>query len=180
MAELPLSIYDDSVLRRMAEPIDRVDEHVRALARAMAETMYAGRGIGLAANQVGRTERIIVVDVDWPAREDEGVYTRRPTAMINPEVVEESADDDVMEEGCLSLPGIRGDVWRPKQIRYRYLDLHGEPREQEASGLLARCIQHEIDHLDGTLFIDRMATEERRRLAGQLAALRRSRAAAAG
>jgi peptide deformylase len=176
MAQLEIFTYDDPVLRETARPITAVQPRHRQLGRDMAESMYASRGIGLAANQVGLTERIIVVDVDWPKSEDRrDGPAYQPRVLVNPEVLEAGDEDDPYVEGCLSLPGIEGEVWRPTRIRYRYLDLEGKPVEAEAQGLLARCIQHEVDHLNGILFIDRMEAEERERLAGKLAKLRRTR-----
>ncbi len=176
MPKLPIRIYDDPVLREKARPIAAVENRHRELARDMIDTMYAARGIGLAANQVGSLERIIIVDVDWADREEDGISpVRQPEVLINPEVLEESADDDESSEGCLSLPGIDGDVWRSLHIRYRYTDLEGRVHEAEAEDLKARCILHEVDHLDGILFIDRMIEENRRKLAGRLALLRKSR-----
>jgi peptide deformylase len=140
----------------------------------MAEAMYAARGIGLAANQVGLIERLIVLDAEWTDRKtkaDKG-QERHPIALINPEILDESIEDDQSAEGCLSLPEMEGNIWRPSRIRYRYRDLTGRAIEAEATGLLARCIQHEIDHLDGVLFIDRMTPDAREKLAGKLASLR--------
>lgn len=176
MAKLEVKIYDDPVLREKARPIEKIEERHRKLAEDMIETMYESRGIGLAANQVGSTERMIIVDVTWSDRGGKKAVPRNPTVMINPEVLEESPQDDQMSEGCLSLPGIEGDVWRPLRIRYRYQDLDGQTFEKEATELEARCILHEVDHLDGVMFIDRMAPEERQRLAGQLSKLRKSKA----
>jgi peptide deformylase len=170
MALLPITLYGETPLRETARPIEAITERHQALARDMAETMYQARGIGLAANQVGLLERIIIVDVNW--NEDERKPNLRPVAMINPEVLEESVEDEESSEGCLSLPGINGDVWRPLRIRYRYLTIHGKRVETEAEGLEARCILHEIDHLNGVLFIDRMSAAERAKLAGKLAQLR--------
>ena len=173
---LPIKIYDDPVLREKAKPVEIFNEDLARLGNDMAETMYDARGIGLAANQVGLTDRIIVVDVDWSDRRGRrGSGLRSPTLMINPEVLEEGTEDDVYSEGCLSLPELEGDVWRAAWIRYRYHDPQGQLHEDEAEGLRARCILHEIDHLDGILFIDRMAPELRLQLAGQLARLRQWR-----
>lgn len=173
MPTLPISYYGQSVLREQARPIEKISERHRQLARDMAETMYEARGIGLAANQVGVLERLIVVDVDWSDRKSKKeVQPRAPIAMINPELIEESVEDDVYCEGCLSIPEIDGDVWRPFKIRYRYTDLAGDRVEETAEGLKARCIQHEIDHLNGTLFIDHLTPETRGKLAGKLTALR--------
>ncbi|MCL5269921.1 MAG: peptide deformylase [bacterium] len=173
--KLEIRIYNDPVLREKARPVAVVTPRHVEIARQMAEMMYGSRGVGLAANQVGLTERIIVVDVEWHKREEDNTNPgRQPIFMVNPEVTEESDTDDVASEGCLSLPGIEGDVWRPASIRYRYTDLEGRPVEAAAEGLKARCIQHEIDHLNGVLFIDRMEPAERKKLAGQLAKLRQS------
>jgi peptide deformylase len=157
-------IYDDPVLRERAEPIKKITERHRELARDMAETMYAASGIGLAGPQVGLMERIIIVDVEWSHGEEDDPIPRRPITMINPEILEETVEDDVYKEGCLSIPGIEGDVWRPIGIKVRYQTLEGETKEIEAEDLFARCIQHEIDHLDGILFIDRMPPKERKKL----------------
>jgi peptide deformylase len=174
MSSLAIHVYGDPILRQKARTIARVEERHQQFARAMAEAMYGARGIGLAANQVGLLERLIVVDVEWSDRKtkaDKGLE-RCPIMMINPEILDESVEDDQTAEGCLSLPEMEGSVWRPSRIRYRYLDLAGRAIEAEATGLLSRCIQHEIDHLDGVLFIDRMAPDAREKLAGKLASLR--------
>ncbi|MEN6626322.1 MAG: peptide deformylase [Candidatus Sumerlaeia bacterium] len=173
MSLLTIHIYDDPILRQVAQPIERVTERHRRLAADMAETMYESRGVGLAANQVGVLERIVVIDTEWSEKRNNGRGSaRNPIPMINPEILEESADDEQVSEGCLSLPQIEGDVWRSLRVRVRYTDLDGVEREEEATGLKARCIQHEIDHLNGVLFIDRMAPEGRQALAGQLSKLR--------
>jgi peptide deformylase len=179
MPPLTIRIYGDPVLRQKAAPIEAVTDRHRQLARDMAETMYAANGIGLAANQIGLTERIVIVDVDWAA-DKEDANGRKPIVMINPEVLDESIEDESESEGCLSIPTIEGDVWRPLKIRYRYRNLHGTRIEDEANGLKARCILHEIDHLNGVLFIDRLDPAEREKIAGKLAALRQANPAAGG
>lgn len=173
MAKLEVRIYGDPVLHEIARPIEAITDYHRKLAEDMVETMYASRGIGLAANQVGVTERIITVDVNWSDRGGKKAQGRNPIVMINPEVLEEGVQDDVLAEGCLSLPEIDGDVWRPTQIKVRYQTLAGETIERAAFELEARCIMHEVDHLNGILFIDRMAADEREKLAGKLSALRK-------
>lgn len=173
MAKLEVRIYGDPVLHEVARPIEAITDDHRKLAEDMIETMYASRGIGLAANQVGVTERIITVDVNWSDRNGKKAQGRNPIVMINPEVLEEGVQDDVLSEGCLSLPEIDGEVWRPTKIKVRYQTLAGETIERETSDLEARCIQHEVDHLNGVLFIDRMAADEREKLAGKLAILRK-------
>ncbi len=164
MALLDIRLYGDPVLREKAQPIKEITDEHRLLAEDMAETMYAASGIGLAATQVGLLIRIIIVDVNWARAEERESEPKRPVAMINPEVLEESVEDDDYQEGCLSLPGIEGEVWRSVLIKVRYTTLDGETVIEECEDLHARCILHEIDHLDGTLFIDRMSPAGRRQL----------------
>lgn len=172
MSRLRIYLYDDPVLRQVAQPVKKITDKTRQLAADMIETMYDARGVGLAANQVGALERVITVDTDWSEKRNAKPAPRNPLVLINPEILEESAEDESSSEGCLSLPEIEGDVWRSLRIRFRYMDLDGNTHEEEATGLKARCIQHEVDHLNGVLFIDRMAPESRLELAGQLARLR--------
>ena len=148
MALLEILQAPHPVLKTKAKPVARVDEALRRLAADMFETMYKAPGIGLAAPQVGVSERLIVLDV---ADGDE----RRPMTLVNPEIVWRSGDRATAEEGCLSLPGQFADVTRPQAVKVRYLTEHGAEQELETDGLLARCIQHEIDHLDGILATDR-------------------------
>ena len=174
MAKLSIKIYGEPILRERAQEIEKIEPRHKTLAADMAETMYAARGIGIAANQVGSRERIAIVDVHWAETEDEpGGAQFQPRTLINPEIVEESPDEDVYNEGCLSMPEVEGDVWRPVRIRYRYTNLEGERLEKEATGMEARCILHELDHLNGALFIDRLSPEDREKMVGKLAALRR-------
>jgi peptide deformylase len=155
MAKLPILTAPDPRLKKKAAPVACVDDTVRQLMDDMLETMYAAPGIGLAAPQVGESKRVIVVDV---AREGE---EPQPHQMANPELVWVSDHDANYEEGCLSLPDHYGEVVRPAGIRVRYLDRQNEIRELEAEGILATCIQHEIDHLDGILFVDHMSALKR-------------------
>lgn len=175
MSKMEIQIYGDPVLSEVAKPIAKITERHRVLAADMIETMYAYNGIGLAANQVGLTERIIIVDAAWADDEDKKNHKKNPIAMINPEVLEEGVEDDVYCEGCLSLPEVEGDVWRPTRIKVRYQTLDGETVERDAFKMEARCIMHEMDHLNGVLFIDRMATDDRLKLAAKLNKLRKSR-----
>lgn len=146
MARLPIVLYPDPVLLRPAVRVEQVDDSVRQLVADMVETMHAAPGIGLAANQVRRTERICVVDIS--AGQEEG----RLHVFVNPEILEtEGSYYD--EEGCLSFPGITLDIERPFRVRVRALDLEGVPFELEADDLLGRCIQHECEHLDGHTFL---------------------------
>lgn len=148
----PVRVLGDPILRRRAESVGTITDDVRRLVDDMYETMYAARGIGLAAPQVGVGQRLFITDVDG-AR----------FVMINPEIVRVEGAMEVGEEGCLSIPEIMGDVKRPTQVVMRALDLKGEPITVDAAGMLARCFQHELDHLDGRLFIDRLSFLKRRR-----------------
>lgn len=155
MAIRPIVIAPDPVLKKKAEPIAAVDDDIRQLMDDMLETMYAANGIGLAAPQIGISKRIIVVDVA-PV---EGPKT--PMKLANPEVVWISDDDKEHDEGCLSLPEHYAPVVRPASIKVKYLDENGDSQEIEADELLAVCIQHEIDHLDGLLFVDHISSLKR-------------------
>jgi peptide deformylase len=168
MAQLPLFIYDDQILRRKAKPVRQVDDDLRKLAADMMETMHLDHGIGLAANQVGSLQRIIVVDVS----DMEETPEVPPLVMLNPEVLREEGSW-VMEEGCLSIPDIREEVERPELIRVRFKDLDFKNHEVEAAGILSRVILHEIDHLNGVLFIDRLGAVKRKLLRGRLNKIRR-------
>ncbi|MBM3642939.1 MAG: peptide deformylase [Alphaproteobacteria bacterium] len=155
MAKLPILTAPDPRLKRKSAPVERVDDEVRWLMDDMLETMYAAPGIGLAAPQVGVLKRVIVLDI-----EREGTSTG-PIRMANPEIVDVSDEDATSEEGCLSVPEHYSDVERPARVTVRYLDRDGESRDLACEGLLAKCVQHEIDHLDGVLFIDRISALKR-------------------
>ena len=155
MARLPILTAPDPRLKTKAKPVERVDEGVRRLMDDMLETMYAAPGIGLAAPQVGVSKRVLVIDL---AKEGE---PPAPMKLANPEIVWVSDEDAVFEEGCLSVPEHYAEVARPAAARTRYMDYENELREIAASGLLATCLQHEIDHLDGILFIDRLTALKR-------------------
>ncbi|MGB5223546.1 MAG: peptide deformylase [Arenicellales bacterium] len=145
MAILDILIYPDSRLHSKARPVAQVDSRIRKLIDDMSETMYAAPGIGLAAPQVNVMERIIVVDI---SESKDSLL-----AMVNPEIIESEGQDE-HEEGCLSVPGVYATVKRYESIRVRALDKQGNPFELDAGGLLGVCIQHEIDHLDGKVFVD--------------------------
>ena len=168
MALLPLIIAPDPRLKVNAKPVAKVDEKVRRLMDDMVETMYESIGIGLAAPQVGVAQRVIVVDV---AREGEKA---NPVRIANPEILWRSEETTLANEGCLSLPEHYADLVRPAEIRLRYLDHENEIREIEAKGLLATCIQHEIDHLDGVLFVDHISALKRGIILRKLAKAKRS------
>ena len=155
MSLLPILTAPDPRLKVKAKPVERVDDGVRRLMDDMLETMYAAPGIGLAAPQVGVAKRVIVLDL---AKDGE---PRAPLKLANPEILWVSDEDAIFEEGCLSVPEHYAEVARPAAARIRYLDYENEIREIEASGLLATCLQHEIDHLDGILFIDHLTALKR-------------------
>lgn len=159
MAILEILEYPDPRLRTRAQPVENVDDELRQLVGDMLETMYAAPGIGLAATQVNVHKRILVVDVS-ENRDD-------PRVIINPQIIERDGVQ-VMEEGCLSVPGIYDSVERAERIRVRCLGLDGEPIEMEAEGLLAVCIQHEMDHLEGRLFVDYLSSLKRQRIRKKL------------
>ena len=138
----------NQILRKKSLPVDKVDEDLQKLMDDMAETMYAAPGIGLAAIQVGVPKRIIVLDI---AQKDS---PRNPMFFVNPEIIEKSNSTTTYEEGCLSVPGKFAEINRPDKCHIKYLDYYGQPKEIKADGMLATCIQHEIDHLEGILFID--------------------------
>jgi peptide deformylase len=158
MATRPILILPDARLRAVADPIEKIDDEIKALARDMLETMYDAPGIGLAAPQVGELKRIVVMDL---AKEDE---PKAPLVMINPEIVKFSDETVVTEEGCLSIPELYYDVERPAEVTVRYTDLEGNTVERDADDRLAICVQHELDHLDGVLYIDYLSRLKRDRV----------------
>ena len=155
MSIKPLIILPDPVLRLVSKPVERVDAPLRKFADDMLDTMYDAPGIGLAAIQIGEPIRMLVIDL---AKEDE---PKAPQVFINPVIVERSDERSIYEEGCLSIPDYYAEVERPASVRVKYLDLDGNQREVAAEGLLATCLQHEIDHLDGVLFIDHISRLKR-------------------
>ena len=155
MAVLDILVAPHPVLKQKAKPVDKVDARIAKLMDDMVETMYAAKGIGLAAPQIGILERVIVVDVH---DKDEKPNLIR---LANPEIVWKSDETSVCEEGCLSVPDQYAEVTRPSSVRVRYLDETNETREIEADGMLATCIQHEIDHLNGVLFVDYLSMLKR-------------------
>ncbi len=158
MAKREILVLPDQRLRQVADPIDTIDDTVKALAADMLETMYDAPGIGLAAPQIGEMKRIDVMDL---ARDGE---KPDPIVMINPEILKYSDDTVVSEEGCLSIPEIYYEVERPADVTVRYTDLDGKTVEREATDRLAVCIQHELDHLDGVLYIDYLSRLKRDRV----------------
>ncbi|MBA1339745.1 MAG: peptide deformylase [Pelagibacterales bacterium] len=148
MALRKILIEPNDLLRKKSLPVEKVDDDVRQVMDDMLETMYAAPGIGLAAIQIGEPKRIIVIDL---SKQDE---PRNPMFFINPEIIKKSTTNLTYEEGCLSVPGQFAEIDRPDKCHIKYLDYHGIPKETETEGMLATCIQHEIDHLEGILFID--------------------------
>lgn len=169
MAILPIIWAPDPILKTKCKPIETVDDAVRRVLDDMLSTMYDAPGIGLAAPQIGLDRRVIVVDV---SKEDE---ERRPLQLVNPEVVWSSDDSKVYEEGCLSLPDMFAEVERPASVKVEYLDRDGERRSLDADGLLAVCLQHEIDHLDGILFVDHLSTLKRNMILRKMVKAKKAR-----
>jgi peptide deformylase len=172
MALLPIIYAPDQRLKIKCRTVETVDQSVRDLMADMLETMYAAPGIGLSAPQVGDTRRIIVCDV---AREGEDP---QPIRLVNPEIVWSSDEILINEEGCLSLPDHFAEVERPSDVRVRYLDENGESQEIEAGGLLAACVQHEMDHLEGILFVDYLSPLKRNIILRKMKKLKRQKEAA--
>ena len=150
MSILDIRVLGDPILRQSTVPVQEITDELRTLVAEMFETMHHARGIGLAAPQVGRSERLAVIEIEG-----------EPLVVINPEIVETSSGKVKAEEGCLSIPDIYADVERPKDVVVRAMDLDGKTYEVQATELLARCLQHEIDHLDGKLFLDYLSVLKR-------------------
>ncbi len=148
MSQRKIVIEPDPILREKSKTLETVDDELRTLLDDMLETMYAAPGIGLAAVQVGILKRLIVIDISKDKEK------KNPLFLINPEIISKSKETSVYEEGCLSLPGHFAEIERPAECHIKFVDYRGKEKELKASGLLATCIQHEVDHLDGILFID--------------------------
>ena len=159
MAILDILHFPDTRLRNVAKPVAKVDDSVRKLIDDMFETMYQAPGIGLAAIQVNQPRRVIVVDISEERNQ--------PLALVNPEILDTQGEEE-MDEGCLSVPGVYEKVQRAERVRVRALDRDGKSFEMEVDGLLAVCIQHEIDHLDGKLFVDYLSNLKRQRIRKKL------------
>jgi len=158
MALRDIIILPDKRLRLVSDPVALIGDDIRQLVGDMFDTMYEAPGIGLAAIQVGVASRVVVMDLSKRETEAE------PKVFINPEITWSSEENSLYEEGCLSIPDIHEDVERPARVKVRYLDLDGNPHEEDADGLFATCIQHEIDHLNGVLFIDHISKLKRDRV----------------
>ena len=173
MAVLPIVEVPDPRLRLVSTPVEAVDDDVRRLVRDMTETMYAAHGIGLAAIQVGVDKRVVVIDLQSEDGED-GKPIRNPQAYINPQILSASDERSTYNEGCLSIPEQYAEVERPARCRVRWLDTQGDEHEEELDGLLATCMQHEIDHCDGVLFIDHVSRLKREMLLRKLTKQRKA------
>ncbi len=173
MKILPLILAPNPLLKQLSKPVDKVDDDLRNFMKDMVQTMYAEQGIGLAAVQVGVLKRVLVIDVDYEIDHHahhshnhhhcSGVHVKNenPLFLINPEIIEKSADLSSYNEGCLSFPLARADVKRPKKVKVKFLDFHGEEKTIEMDGILATCVQHEIDHLNGVTFVDHISKLKR-------------------
>ncbi len=163
MSKLSIYLYGESVLRKKAKPVKAVSGELRKFVDDMFETMHAANGVGLAANQVGSLQQVIVIDVS----EMEETKDVKPLAMLNPRIVDKEGEA-VLEEGCLSIPEIREEVERAERIRVKFMDLEFREQEIDATGMLARVMQHEIDHLNGVLFLDYLSIVKQKLLRGRL------------
>jgi peptide deformylase len=179
----PILIAPDPRLKQVSEPVKEVTDDLRALMDDMLETMYDAPGIGLAAIQIGVAKRILVIDVARPVDEngedleeptkEQILAARKPMYFVNPEITWASDEMVACQEGCLSVPDLYEDVERPARVRVKFLDYHGKPQEIDCEGLLAVCIQHEMDHLEGILFIDHLSSLKRNMMLKKLAKSRR-------
>ena len=170
MSVRPLVILPDAQLRLVSKPVEAVTPEIKALVADMFETMYDAPGIGLAAIQIGVPLRVVTIDLSKPeAKEGEEPEPRKPQVFINPEVTWSSDEFSAYEEGCLSIPEYYEEVERPAEVKVRYMDIDGKTHEIAADGLLATCLQHEIDHLDGILFIDHLSRLKRERVTKKFA-----------
>jgi peptide deformylase len=169
----PILIHPDPRLKKVCDPVADLSDELRTLADDMLETMYDAPGIGLAAPQIGKMHRLIVLD----CVKEEG-ETPRPLIMFNPEIIASSDDTNVYEEGCLSIPEQYAEVTRPADVSVRWMDMNGNEQTEDFGGLWATCVQHEIDHLNGKLFIDYLGPMKRQTMTRKSAKLKRERARA--
>ena len=151
MSKKKILTLPDPILRKTSEPVEKIDKKIKNLMDDMLETMYAAPGIGLAAVQIGILKRLVVIDI---SKEEE---KKKPIFLINPQIIHQSKNTSVYEEGCLSLPGQFAEIERPAECTIKYIDYNGKEKELKSDGLLATCIQHEVDHLNGVLFIDHLS-----------------------
>lgn len=178
MSLLPIIEIPDPILRAQSAPVETIDDDVSRLVRDMFDTMYAAPGIGLAAVQVAIPRRLLVIDLQEP-EEEEGEPVRRPMAFINPEILHRSDARKIYNEGCLSIPDQYAEVERPDVVRVKWLDESGRSQEAEFDGLMSVCLQHEIDHLNGVLFIDHLSRLKRDMVVKKVMKARKERGKAA-
>lgn len=177
MEKLEIITIPEAVLRETCEPVEVVDDSVRAFMDSMLETMYAAPGIGLAAPQVGIARRMVTIDVSKRnSEESEEESNPEPLFLINPQIVWQSEEPSVYEEGCLSIPDYYAEVERPAEVVVQYLNRDGKEIELKADGLLATCVQHEVDHLDGILFIDYLSRLKRDRVIKKFVKMKKAKA----
>jgi len=181
MTVLPIIIAPDPRLKIKSFLVEKVDDEIKTLVSDMFDTMYWARGIGLAAVQVGVHKRVFVMDVEWKGSRynddgvDEGdVIVGKQYVLINPEIISDSGDEHIYKEGCLSFPEQYSEVTRPSEVRVKFMDLEGKPREESFDGLLATCIQHEIDHLNGITFVDHISSVKRDMITRKLVKLKKA------
>lgn len=175
MAIRPILETPDPILRTISTPVEAIDDALQTLIDDMFETMYAAPGIGLAAIQVGVAKRVLVIDLQEPESDEEDAPpVRNPLVFINPQILEGSPDKSVYNEGCLSVPDQYAEVERPARIRASWMDRQGRIHEEELEGLLATCLQHEMDHLEGILFIDHLSRLKRDMLLKKLLKTRKA------
>jgi peptide deformylase len=179
MTILPIVTFPDPLLKQVSKPVEKVDDALRQFMQDMLQTMYSEKGVGLAAVQVGVLKRILVMDVEYTVDDCDGdhhhghhhhhhISDQKPMFLINPEIVTCSKDESVYYEGCLSFPEMRADVSRPEKVKVKYLDYNGKEQVLEAEGLLATCVQHEIDHLNGITFVDHLSKLKREMIVKKL------------
>ena len=176
MSILDIITIPDKILKQSCDPIERVDDDLRKLLDDMLETMYDAPGIGLAAPQVGILRRAITIDVSRRDEDDESdaPIPKNPIMMINPEIVWSSDEPSLYDEGCLSIPDYYAEIERPAEVIVKFLDRDGKENELKADGILATCVQHEIDHLDGILFIDYLSKLKRDRVIKKFAKMKKA------
>ena len=174
MTVLPIIIAPDPRLKTKSFMVEKLDGEIKNLVHDMFETMYYERGIGLAAVQIGVHKRVLVADVSWRDENENFAGIGKQFVLINPEILSDSGDEHIYKEGCLSFPEQYADVVRPSEIRVKYMDLEGKTREEHFDGLLATCIQHEIDHLNGVTFVDHISSVKRDMITRKLTKLKKA------
>lgn len=175
---LDLVLSPDPLLKEVSHKVEKVDKELQTFMKNMLETMYHQHGVGLAAVQVGMLKRILVMDVDYNAEPTSdlndtkfSISNQNPRFLVNPEIIESSSSLSTFKEGCLSFPGARSNITRPKEVTVKYLDFNGDEKIENMTGLLATCVQHEIDHLNGITFVDHISKIKRDMIIKKMAKL---------